>query len=149
MRVPSARVAYSIAPDGDHVRVYSASACGPAVIASRLPSSSHSLREASCRVIREQSDAAACHLRVGQPQVALPAPLSEEMASHPQGDRKDHEPVFVDQSVRVKRVQELAAAVDQEVLAPGCSFNVSTACATSPLSRVPFHPRGSSRVLEA
>src|SRR5262249_45595043 len=69
-----------------------------------------------CRVVGEQGHAAAGHSRLAEGQRVLARPLPEEVCADPEGDRKDHEPVLVDQPVRVEGVDELAAAVDQQVL---------------------------------
>src|SRR5512132_290839 len=76
-----------------------------------------SVRPSACGLVREHGHAGLGAPAVGELQVGLAA-VAEEALALPQRHREDHQPVLVDQPVRVERADDVAAAVDQDVL-PG------------------------------
>src|SRR5215217_1963412 len=75
-----------------------------------------SLTLLSCRMISENDDSRTERLRIDELQRRLVDPDPEETFPASYNNRKDHEPVLVDEVVLHQRVHKIAAAEDQDVL---------------------------------
>src|SRR6266511_2276640 len=94
------------------------------------------VRVSLCVLIGERYDALLRRSAVGERQAGPIARIFKEAFPPAEEDWMDHEPVFVDQLALTERLDQFAAAVDQDVL-PGLLFQVAHC-----LDRVALKQRG-------